>query len=245
MNLYSDIDRRLVDETVLDFKEAGADLPEEKETVWKRFPANWPSSLRIFRKMCWMPRMPGTLRWRTKANSRDCRTPQSGGTTDRFGKVRRRGGANAWVFTLHTPSMLPVCNTPRMTGSVGNLVRQRPFVRRRTPPKRVVGGKHHSPASGKSRSAGKRGFCGCGVGQRPVMGSKADAFVTSYELMEKVHSSSTARIRNWRASKPKRPGSLPIYSSLGKSDIGRKNLKRKGTISITKTCVPISPFNPY
>ena len=55
----SPIDRRLLEETIQDFKESGADLPEEKEHDSKSSQANLQKLLRNFQRMYWMLQMHG------------------------------------------------------------------------------------------------------------------------------------------------------------------------------------------
>lgn len=105
----SPIDRRLFEETLLDFKEAGAGLPESKR---KRLEAISQELAQVTQKFSEHV-LDATNKWKlvVQEEERLKGLPETAKETARQTAIEKLGeenGQNSWVFTLHTPSMLPV-----------------------------------------------------------------------------------------------------------------------------------------
>ncbi|MAK27804.1 MAG: oligopeptidase A [Opitutae bacterium] len=109
VNSLPDIDRRLLEETVLDFKEAGADLPEEKRNRLEEISSELAKLTQNFSENV----LDATNAWQLTVEDETKLkglpdTAKAAARQTALEKLGEEKGANAWVFTLHTPSMLPV-----------------------------------------------------------------------------------------------------------------------------------------
>jgi oligopeptidase A len=107
----SPIDQRLLEETLLDFKEAGADLPEEKRNRLEEISKELAQITQKFSEQV----LDATNEWKivVRDEGRLKGLPETARETARQTAIEKLGeeeGKDAWVFTLHAPSMLPVCN---------------------------------------------------------------------------------------------------------------------------------------
>ncbi|MDA8991150.1 M3 family metallopeptidase [Opitutales bacterium] len=103
------IDRRLFEETLLDFQEAGADLPEAKRKRLENISQELAQVTQKFSEQV----LDATNEWKLiiQEEERLKGLPETAKEAARQTAIEKLGeveGANAWVFTLHTPSMLPV-----------------------------------------------------------------------------------------------------------------------------------------
>ena len=103
------IDRRLFEETLLDFQEAGADLPEAKRKRLENISQELAQVTQKFSEQV----LDATNEWELiiQEEERLKGLPETAKEAARQTAIEKLGeaeGANAWVFTLHTPSMLPV-----------------------------------------------------------------------------------------------------------------------------------------
>ena len=103
------IDRRLFEETMLDFKEAGADWHEAKR---KRLESISQELAQVTQKFSEQV-LDATNEWKLVIRDEDKLTglPETAREAARQTAIEKLGdteGKEAWVFTLHTPSMLPV-----------------------------------------------------------------------------------------------------------------------------------------
>ena len=85
VNALSDIDRRLVDETVLDFKEAGADLPEEKRKRLEEISSELAKLTQNFSENVLDATNAWHLTVEDESKLKGLPDRKSGSTTDRFG----------------------------------------------------------------------------------------------------------------------------------------------------------------
>ena len=105
----SPIDQRLLGETIKDFSEAGADLPEEKR---KRIEALSSELAKITQKFSENV-LDATNAWQmvVKEETKLKGLPTSALDAAKQNAIEKLGekeGKDAWLFTLHAPSMLPV-----------------------------------------------------------------------------------------------------------------------------------------
>ena len=105
----SPIDQRLLEETLLDFKEAGADLPEEKRNRLEEISKELAQITQKFSEQV----LDATNEWKivVRDEGRLKGLPETAMETARQTAIEKLGeeeGKDAWVFTLHAPSMLPV-----------------------------------------------------------------------------------------------------------------------------------------
>ena len=105
----SPIDQRLLEETLLDFKEAGADLPEEKRNRLEEISKELAQITQKFSEQV----LDATNEWKivVRDEGRLKGLPETARETARQTAIEKLGeeeGNDAWVFTLHAPSMLPV-----------------------------------------------------------------------------------------------------------------------------------------
>jgi oligopeptidase A len=105
----SPIDQRLLEETLLDFKEAGADLPEEKRNRLEEISKELAQITQKFSEQV----LDATNEWKivVRDEGRLKGLPETARETARQTAIEKLGeeeGKDAWVFTLHAPSMLPV-----------------------------------------------------------------------------------------------------------------------------------------
>ena len=103
------IDRRLLEETLLDFKEAGADLPDEKRHRLEQISQELAQVTQKFSEQV----LDATNEWKlvVREEERLKGLPETAREAARQSAIEKLGeeeGKDAWVFTLHTPSMLPV-----------------------------------------------------------------------------------------------------------------------------------------
>ena len=105
----SPIDQRLLEETLLDFKEAGADLHEEKRNRLEEISKELAQITQNFSEQV----LDATNEWKivVRDEGRLNGLPETARETARQTAIEKLGeedGKDAWVFTLHAPSMLPV-----------------------------------------------------------------------------------------------------------------------------------------
>ena len=105
----SPIDQRLLEETLLDFKEAGANLPEEKRNRLEEISKELAQITQKFSEQV----LDATNEWKivVRDEGRLKGLPETARETARQTAIEKLGeeeGKDAWVFTLHAPSMLPV-----------------------------------------------------------------------------------------------------------------------------------------
>ena len=103
------IDRRLLEETLLDFKEAGADLPNEKRQRLEEISQELAQVTQKFSEQV----LDATNEWKLVVREEDKlkglpETAREAARQSAIEKLGEEEGKDAWVFTLHTPSMLPV-----------------------------------------------------------------------------------------------------------------------------------------
>jgi len=103
------IDRRLLEETLLDFKEAGADLPNEKRQRLEEISQQLAQVTQKFSEQV----LDATNEWKLIVREEDKlkglpETAREAARQSAIEKLGEEEGKDAWVFTLHTPSMLPV-----------------------------------------------------------------------------------------------------------------------------------------
>ena len=103
------IDRRLLDETILDFREAGADLDDEKRKRLEEVSQELAQVTQKFSEQV----LDATNDWQlvvreeTKLKGLPATAKEAARLTA-LEKLGEEKGKDAWVFTLHMPSMLPV-----------------------------------------------------------------------------------------------------------------------------------------
>ena len=103
------VDRRLLDEIVKDFKESGADLAEDKRTRLEEISSELAKATQTFSEHV----LDATNAWTITATEESelLGLPENAKSAARQAALEKLGnekGSNAWVFTLHAPSMLPV-----------------------------------------------------------------------------------------------------------------------------------------
>ncbi len=103
------IDQRLLNETLLDFKESGADLHEEKRNRLQEISKELAQVTQKFSEQV----LDATNEWKivVRDENRLKGLPETAMETARQTAIEKLGeeeGQVAWVFTLHAPSMLPV-----------------------------------------------------------------------------------------------------------------------------------------
>jgi len=103
------IDRRLLDETILDFREAGADLDDEKRKRLEEVSQELAQVTQKFSEQV----LDATNDWQlvVREESKLKGLPSTAKEAARLTALEKLGeekGKDAWVFTLHMPSMLPV-----------------------------------------------------------------------------------------------------------------------------------------
>ena len=104
----SPIDRRLLEETLADFQEAGADLPDDKKKRLEKISAELAQVTQQFSERV----LDATNDWylEVKEEERLQGLPESAKEAARIAAIEKLGekdGQNAWVFTLHAPSLVP------------------------------------------------------------------------------------------------------------------------------------------
>ncbi len=104
----SPIDRRLLEETLADFQEAGADLPDDKKKRLEKISAELAQVTQQFSERV----LDATNDWylEVKEEERLKGLPESAKEAARMAAIEKLGekdGQNAWVFTLHAPSLVP------------------------------------------------------------------------------------------------------------------------------------------
>ena len=103
------IDQRLLDETLLDFREAGADLPGNKRARLEEISQELAQVTQKFSEQV----LDATNEWKLVVNEEDRlkglpETAKEAARQTAIEKLGEEEGKDAWVFTLQTPSMLPV-----------------------------------------------------------------------------------------------------------------------------------------
>ena len=103
------IDRRLLDETILDFREAGADLDDEKRKRLEEVSQELAQVTQKFSEQV----LDATNDWQlvVREETKLKGLPSTAKEAARLTALEKLGeeeGKDAWVFTLHMPSMLPV-----------------------------------------------------------------------------------------------------------------------------------------
>ena len=105
----SPIDQRLMEETIADFRESGADLPTEKRDRLEKISTELAQVTQQFSERV----LDATNSWKlvVKDEDRLSGLPKSAKDAARATALEKLGeeeGKNAWVFTLHAPSLVPV-----------------------------------------------------------------------------------------------------------------------------------------
>ena len=103
------IDHRLLDETLRDFKEAGADLPQDQRSRLEEISQELAQVTQKFSEQV----LDATNEWKLVVNEEDKLKglPETAKEASRQTAIEKLGeeeGKDVWVFTLQTPSMLPV-----------------------------------------------------------------------------------------------------------------------------------------
>ena len=103
------VDRRLLDEVLKDFEESGANLPEDKRKRLEQISSELAKATQTFSEHI----LDATNAWTITATEESelLGLPENAKSAARQAALEKLGeekGANAWVFTLHAPSMLPV-----------------------------------------------------------------------------------------------------------------------------------------
>ena len=104
----SPIDRRLLEETLADFQESGADLPDDKKKRLEKISAELAQATQQFSERV----LDATNDWHlvVKEEEKLKGLPESAKEAARIAAIEKLGeneGGNAWVFTLHAPSLVP------------------------------------------------------------------------------------------------------------------------------------------
>ncbi len=104
----SPIDRRLLDETIADFKEAGADLPEDSKKRLEGLSSELAQVTQKFSERV----LDATNSWKLviRKESRLSGLPETAKEAARAAAIEKLGeeeGKDAWLFTLHAPSLIP------------------------------------------------------------------------------------------------------------------------------------------
>ena len=105
----SSIDKRLLKETLLDFQEAGADLAEDQRLRLEQISQELAQVTQKFSEQV----LDATNEWKLVIKEEDKlkglpETAKEAARQTAIEKLGEEEGQDAWVFTLHTPSMLPV-----------------------------------------------------------------------------------------------------------------------------------------
>ena len=103
------IDQRLLNETLQDFREAGADLPGNKRARLEEISQELAQVTQKFSEQV----LDATNEWKLVVNEEDRlkglpETAKEAARQTAIEKLGKEEGKDAWVFTLQTPSMLPV-----------------------------------------------------------------------------------------------------------------------------------------
>ena len=103
------IDHRLLDETLRDFKEAGADLPQDQRSRLEEISQELAQVTQKFSEQV----LDATNDWKLVVNEEDKlkglpETAKEAARQTAIEKLGEEEGKDVWVFTLQTPSMLPV-----------------------------------------------------------------------------------------------------------------------------------------
>ena len=103
------IDKRLLNETLLDFREAGADLPEDKRSRLEEISQELAKITQKFSEQV----LDATNAWKLVVKEEDKliglpETAKEAARQTAIEKLGKEEGKDVWVFTLQTPSMLPV-----------------------------------------------------------------------------------------------------------------------------------------
>ena len=103
------IDQRLYEETLQDFEEAGANLPQEKKDRLEEISSELARVTQKFSENV----LDATNAWQmiVKEEEKLKGLPASAKASAKHAAIEKLGeeeGAKAWIFTLHAPSMLPV-----------------------------------------------------------------------------------------------------------------------------------------
>jgi len=104
----SPIDHRLLDETIADFRESGADLPAEKKDRLEKISSELAQATQQFSERV----LDATNSWKLVVNeeARLSGLPQSAKEAARATAIEKLGeeeGSKSWIFTLHAPSLVP------------------------------------------------------------------------------------------------------------------------------------------
>jgi oligopeptidase A len=104
----SPIDHRLLEETIADFQESGADLPTEKKDRLEKISSELAQATQQFSERV----LDATNSWKLVVNeeSRLSGLPQSAKEAARATAIEKLGeeeGKKSWIFTLHAPSLVP------------------------------------------------------------------------------------------------------------------------------------------
>jgi len=102
------IDRRLLQETLADFREAGADLPEQKKKRLEELSSELAQTTQKFSEKV----LDATNDWQLviKEEAKLRGLPETAKETARQTAIEKLGeeeGNNAWILTLHAPSLVP------------------------------------------------------------------------------------------------------------------------------------------
>ncbi len=102
------IDRRLMEETMMDFQDAGADLSMEKRERLQEIAGELAKITQTFSENV----LDGTNSWWLTIYEEEKleglpETTKAAAKLAAVEKLGEKEGADAWIFTLHTPSMLP------------------------------------------------------------------------------------------------------------------------------------------
>ena len=108
-NQLSEIDKRLLNETIKDFREAGADLPNDKRLRLEEISSELAKITQKFSENV----LDATNAWEkiVKDEEKLSGLPTSAKEAARqaaINKLGEEGGKDVWLFTLHATSMLPV-----------------------------------------------------------------------------------------------------------------------------------------
>ena len=102
------IDHRLLEETLADFREAGADLPEDKKNRLEELSSELAQTTQKFSEKV----LDATNNWQIviKEEAKLMGLPQTAKEAAHQTAIEKLGeedGKNAWILTLHAPSLLP------------------------------------------------------------------------------------------------------------------------------------------
>ena len=124
-NSLNSIDKRLLDETMRDFQEAGADLQDDKRSRLEAISQELAKLTQKFSEQV----LDATNEWKIVVKDEDKLKglPESAKEAARQTAIEKLGedeGKDAWVFTLHTPPCYRYCNTWKMITSARKFGRQ-------------------------------------------------------------------------------------------------------------------------